>query len=312
MDSQKQLLSHILQETASGRKVAWCVVVETEGSTPQVPGSMMIVTEDSRIHGTVGGGCAEASARKRAFELLASGVSDMLEIDLDNETVSEEGMICGGCMKIAILVFPDNVLQTAITEALGQLEQGLAARIPLLIEQEGRLTRYLLTLEMNPVLVIAGAGHISQEMAKLAHLLDFRVIVIDNRADFANEHRFPAPATVMVGDIAQVLTELPMDMSTYVVIVTRGHQHDQDALNAVITRPAKYIGMIGSKRKVKMIMENLAAAGIPATLIEKVHSPIGLPIKSITVPEIAVSIAAQLIQIRRANYQDIIEGPEFL
>jgi xanthine dehydrogenase accessory factor len=137
--------------------------------------------------------------------------------------------------------------------------------------------------------------------------LDFHVVVIDDRADMAAAERFPEGVELIAGDIAATLRDYPIDAGCYVVIVTRGHQHDHQALDAVIRSHAGYIGLIGSKRKARMILKDLADAGVSAEQIERVHTPIGLAIGAVTVPEIAVSIAGQLIEHRRKSTPSLVE-----
>lgn len=306
MEGPKELLQKILQETKAHRSVAFCVVVETSGSTPQGPGAMMIVDYDSHTIGTIGGGCVEAAIRRRAFEIIESKTSELVQIDLNNETASDEGLICGGTMKIAIVFLPRDQWYDDLTNAINLLEEGKPAEIAINIDAN---LRYRLRLEAEPHLVIAGAGHISRELAQLGTNLGFLVTVIDNRADYANSQRFPAPIQVLVGDIAETLKKHPIHQSTYIVVVTRGHTHDQDALSAVLRSPACYIGMIGSRRKVKLIFETLKEEGFSEDLVKRVTAPIGLPIKAITVQEIAISIMAQLIQVRRENHGSPVTGP---
>jgi xanthine dehydrogenase accessory factor len=114
---------------------------------------------------------------------------------------------------------------------------------------------------------------------------------------------------LIVDDIASALRKYPIDPGCFVVIVTRGHQHDHQALEAVIRRPARYIGLIGSKRKTRMIFKDLLASGVSQEHVDRVHSPIGLPIDAVTVPEIAVSIVAELVQVRRQDTPTLVEGP---
>jgi xanthine dehydrogenase accessory factor len=126
----------------------------------------------------------------------------------------------------------------------------------------------------------------------------------------ASAERFAPPIERRVGDILSALQEYPVDENTFVVIVTRGHKHDRQALEAVILRPARYIGMIGSRRKAATILDGLRAAGVPAEQLDRIHSPIGVPIGSITVPEIAVSIMAEVVQHRREQTPRLVSGPE--
>jgi len=150
-----------------------------------------------------------------------------------------------------------------------------------------------------PRLVIAGAGHIGQALSGLGSLLDFEVTVIDDRFDYASRDRFPEADAVIIEDIGRAIQELPLGPDTYVVIVTRGHARDADALRASIGRGAAYIGMIGSKRKVALMRENFVRNGwAKESDLDLVHSPVGLQIGSKTVGEIAVSIAAELVLVR--------------
>jgi xanthine dehydrogenase accessory factor len=149
-------------------------------------------------------------------------------------------------------------------------------------------------------LVIVGAGHVGQAVARLATEVDFDVWVLDDRERYASAERFPTARRRLVGDIAATLKQLlpGMSASTYCLIVTRGHNHDEEALYHLAATPAGYVGMIGSKRKIRLIFEDLLAKGISAETLARVHAPLGLDIGSQTVPEIAVSIVAELIACR--------------
>ena len=157
----------------------------------------------------------------------------------------------------------------------------------------------------NPVLVIAGGGHVGQALAHQAGLIDFEVVVVDDRETMVSEDRFPDAAQRIAADIPKTLKDIPIDENTYVVIVTRGHLHDMDALHAVIERQAAYLGLIGSRRKIKMIFDEFCRLGIAEEKMRRVFAPIGLDIRSQTVPEIAMSIAAQLILVRRSRIDGI-------
>jgi len=149
-------------------------------------------------------------------------------------------------------------------------------------------------------LFIVGGGHVGQAVAKLGSDVDFDIWVLDDREAYASRERFPTAKKHMVGDIGQVLRELAPTLtpSVYALIVTRGHAHDEEALYHLATTEAGYVGMIGSKRKIKLIYEDLRARGISAEALAKVHAPLGFDIGSQTVPEIAVSIVAELIACR--------------
>jgi xanthine dehydrogenase accessory factor len=151
-------------------------------------------------------------------------------------------------------------------------------------------------------LLIVGAGHVGQAVAELAHKVDFDIWVLDDRERFANPDRFPQAQRFVIGDIGRSLKALieagEMTPSTYALIVTRGHNHDEEALYYLAPTPAGYVGMIGSKRKIRLIFDDLLAKGISPEALQRVHAPLGLPIGSQTVPEIAISIVAELIQCR--------------
>jgi xanthine dehydrogenase accessory factor len=202
--------------------------------------------------------------------------------------------------------------EMSVREAAGKDEFSLISRAleevwregkPRLLKKEnaegGEILFFLEPLFPLPQLLIAGAGHIGQALARLGKRLDFEVTVIDDRADFANKKRFPEADAVVVADIGRALADFPVSSDTYIVIVTRGHSHDAGALRGCVGSPAAYIGMIGSRRKIALIREKFLAEGwaTPAQF-DRVHAPIGLQIGSKTIEEIAVSIAAELVLIR--------------
>jgi xanthine dehydrogenase accessory factor len=150
-------------------------------------------------------------------------------------------------------------------------------------------------------LFIVGGGHVGQAVARLASEVDFDIWVLDDRERYANRERFPMAERLLVGDIGATLKQLAdreINASTFCLIVTRGHNHDEEALYQLARTPAGYVGMIGSKRKIKLIYEDLLAKGISEEVLQKVHAPLGFAIGSQTVPEIAISIVAELIACR--------------
>ena len=144
-------------------------------------------------------------------------------------------------------------------------------------------------------LLIIGAGHIAQPLAAMAKIVGFHVTVMDDREEFCNSERFPTADQCLVGEIPELLQNWKITRNTYITIVTRGHEHDQIALEKTLLSGAYYLGMIGSEIKVQTIYNNLMEKGFSEKELEKVHAPIGLDIKAITAEEIAVSILAQLI-----------------
>ncbi len=153
----------------------------------------------------------------------------------------------------------------------------------------------------NPVLLIAGAGHIAGPLATLAHLMNFSVSVTDDRASFASRERFPTAKQLLVGDIESILRNYPITPRTHIVLVTRAHAHDVQGLRAIIDSPAAYIGMIGSQRRVWAVFKLLHDEGIPAEKLARVRAPIGLDFGGSTPEEIALSIMAEIIMLRHGG-----------
>ena len=254
------LLNEICKRCDAGERLILCTVVGSRGSTPQEKGAKMLVLADGTTLGTLGGGCVEAEVRKQAMVLLSNNESKLLEFHLDHDYGWDDGLICGGVMEIFVQVIDQDRVQPFrdIRESLGS-SRGAELRIP--YEVAGAKKEYVEDLGPPPMLLIAGAGHVGQALANLAATLDFRVTVIDDRPDYASAERMPK-ATRIVGDIESELGKFPIDANTYLIIVTRGHRHDGDALHAVIDSPARYIGMIGSKSKIKTIFDDLSQRGV--------------------------------------------------
>lgn len=192
-----------------------------------------------------------------------------------------------------------------LVEQVGEAAPTTALREHLpLLEQRPRASaqRGVAYLPILPriTLLIVGGGHVGHAVAHLAADVDFEVWVLDDREPYASRERFPKASRLLVGDIGQTLNALrdTLTPSFFCIIVTRGHNHDEEALNHLATTRAGYVGLIGSKRKIKLIYEDLAARGVPPEALTRVHAPLGFDIGSQTVPEIAVSIVAELIACR--------------
>jgi xanthine dehydrogenase accessory factor len=176
---------------------------------------------------------------------------------------------------------------------------GCGARVEVLVEP----------VVSKPVLLLAGGGHVGQAVAAQAKLVGFDLAVLDDRREFVQAPLFPDGTRLLCRPVAEGVASFPIDERTYIVIVTRGHQHDAEALAACIRRPAAYIGMIGSRRKVTLLREDFVASGrATAEEFGRVYAPIGLDLGATTVPEIAASIVAQLIAVRRRRTAPRIPG----
>jgi len=332
-----------------GQPLAFAVLVETKGSTPQKCGAKAVFLPDGRVIGTLGGGCLEAETRQKALRALETGESFTFRAVLDEDFGWDDGLICGGAVQTfvqpnpqsrevwkALLAEPESrrrrTLVTLTTgehagkralfdgerlvafdqlpdEMLADLaknsEQVLAEPEPeplTIILQPSAISAYFEPILPKPTLIIFGGGHVGAAVGKLATWSGFEVIAVDDRPSFANKERFPDAKQIVVDDPAKIAKELPLDENTYLCIVTRGHRHDAVVLKQVIHSQAAYIGMIGSKRKVRTIMEAFIKDGVAtAEDFRRVRSPMGVAIHSVTVGEIAVSVVAELIAVRRGE-----------
>ena len=195
-----------------------------------------------------------------------------------------------------------------IEHAIGVIRQGQPRQFHFsLTGQEGELNMicggnidvFIEPILPSPTLYIFGAGHVSLSLAKIGKLLGFKVAVIDDRAEFANPQRFPETELILTEEFSTAFSKIKINKSSYIVIVTRNHQCDELVLELALKTAAKYIGMIGSKTKNKAIFSHLLAKGISQELLDKVHAPIGLEIHAQTPEEIAVSILAEVVKVRR-------------
>ena len=173
---------------------------------------------------------------------------------------------------------------------------------PAYLEVAAEGTDYLRRFIPSERLIVLGGGHISQPLCHIAAMLGFEVIVVDDRPDFANEKRFPDVSAILCDEFRKVIRGLQINGRDYVCVVTRGHQWDGDCLREILqgTHPF-YLGMIGSRRRVKGLYDLLEKEGFDRKVLEDIHSPIGLPISATTPTEIAVSICAELVEHRRSG-----------
>jgi xanthine dehydrogenase accessory factor len=210
------------------------------------------------------------------------------------------GTIGGGCYE---------------NDAFGKAREAILNRRPQLVHYEldddfaqetglicgGQMSVYIEPIEPSPELYVIGAGHVGYSLATMAHELGFKVHVVDDREKFANRERFPHAAEVVTEDIPQWLERTQLPSHAYVVVVTRGHNNDLDAVRVLIARDVRYLGLIGSRAKVARIYTQLKEEGIDIAGLKQVHAPIGLDIGAVTPQEIAVSILAELIAVKHGK-----------
>lgn len=188
-----------------------------------------------------------------------------------------------------------------------RLERGRPGAVDLAVTG-GKVRLYIEPYLPPPVLVVVGAGHVAQPLAQLGKMVGYQVVVIDDRPAFANRERFPTADTVICDDFLPALRRLDLGRQHHIVLVTRGHQHDQACLQEIIRKPLGYIGMIGSRTRVAAVFERLRQDGIPETELARVCSPIGLDIGAETPAEIAVAVIGELIMLRRGGAGGPLSG----
>jgi xanthine dehydrogenase accessory factor len=208
------------------------------------------------------------------------------------------GTIGGGCVEAEVWTAAREAMETGKTRRLSfSLGQDAAYDNGLICG--GQLEVFIEPIEPQPHAYIFGAGHISKSLCQVAGMLGFATTVVDDRDTFANRERFPDAGAVMAAPYEEVFPRLEVNTSSYVIIVTRGHRDDMRVLKWAVTTPARYIAMIGSKRKVLGVVRELEKEGLPAENFARVSAPMGLDVGALTPEEIAVSVAAEMIAVRR-------------
>jgi xanthine dehydrogenase accessory factor len=319
---------------SQGRQGAFATIIKKVGAAPREEGAKMFIADDGKLFGTVGGGCVEAEVWQAARSVAKTHSVKLLHYRMDGKIVENEGMICGGNVDIflepvyeryrnlyaevrdlekkgknAIIVtsYSETSFRKSLIREDGSVlgddldgppgedfQSYMGARGPVI--KEGRIIEPIVS---SSLLYLFGAGHVSQYVARVASIVGFNVVVVDDRTDFANRERFPEAQEIVVEDFQTVFDRLDFHGNEYVAILTRGHKHDALVLEEVMKKSTRYVGMIGSKRKTKLILSHLRERGFEEEALKSIHAPIGVAIGAETPEEIAVSIVAQLIEARR-------------
>jgi xanthine dehydrogenase accessory factor len=217
---------------------------------------------------------------------------------LVREDGSLVGTIGGGCVEAEVWNAAREVMETGRPRTM-QFSLGQDAAYDNGLICGGQLQVLVECVNPQPAALVFGGGHISKSLGKVLDLAGFRVSVIDNREAFANRERFPEAAEVHAEEYEDVFPKLNVNESTYIVIVTRGHRDDMRVLRWAITTNARYIAMIGSKRKTISVVKELEKEGIARAAFERVYAPMGFEIGAVTPEEIAISVCSEMIAIRR-------------
>lgn len=312
-------------------------VVRRRGSLPMSATAKMLVFADGTRHGTVGGGCLEADITEQALQVIASRTPMLAAHSLNAELAGDYGLTCGGTADVFIEpVVPDAALAAVYREAAAVVARGdRAVMATSMAWAHGEPRKVLRTstdaveahaddalrqaaatadamreepllgdtivvdaLVGAPRLVVFGAGHVGARICEAAAFAGWRVTVVDDRMDFANRERLPQADTVLVCDFSDV-SAAAVQGTDCVIICTRGHQHDALIASQVAPQWPRFIGMLGSRRKAALTADALRAWGVDAAAIERIVCPVGLHINADTPEEIAVSVVAQLIALRR-------------
>lgn len=254
-----EILKEALGRINKSETIALVTIVETKGSTPREVGAKMVVGKDGLIAGTIGGGITEAKVIEEVKQALKEGKGKLLTYHLTKEQAA--------------------------------LDEGAICG--------GDMKVFIDVLQPKEEMLIFGAGHIAVYVSRLAKMVGFKVTIIDDRKEFANQDRFPEVDEIIAEDTEEALTHLNITPFSYIIVLTRGHLKDEEVLGSVIRSNAAYVGMIGSRKKNATVFQHLEKQGISARELRKVHAPIGIDIKAQTPEEIAVSIIAEIIQVRR-------------
>lgn len=327
----KNIISAISESLKNNSPVVLVTVIASSGSTPRGSGATMLVYEDGRSIGTIGGGNVEFEAQKYAVELFKKKTSETKGYCLNKNDVANLGMICGGNVTVyfqylsgkekelfeyllnafnknqntwlvrkiendtvtAMGVYDDDGMHFTDNINLNEVKPLLKASGML---KKGEPAYYCEPIVKAGVTYIFGGGHVAQKLVPVLTTLGFSCIVYEDRDCFTDISLFPGAIKTVLGDFKRLSDNITITKNDYVIIMTRGHQTDFELLEQTLRTPATYIGCIGSRHKIALTKQRLAEAGIPEEEYDKrVHSPIGLEIGAQTPEEIAISIAAELI-----------------
>ena len=326
----EELYRILLERMERNTDTVLAFITEGDGSIPRTTGAYMLVGKEGRIFGTIGGGNLEYQAVLHAGELLVQKKCEYREYDLGSGEGKGLGMVCGGRVKVCFY-FMNGAHGEAesLAQALAAQEQyrsywiffaldGTGIRVlekeawellPAAQEKAGHCriqeldgkTYYAEEFCYDGKVYLFGGGHLAQELVPVLHHLDFCCIVLDDREEYVNPALFPEAEQTKLVDFTKLDEVLSIQKNDYLVIVTRGHWCDADAEAFALRTDASYIGVVGSRRKTKYVRDKLEAQGFTKEQLDSVYAPIGIEIGSETPAEIAISIAAQLIQIRSAK-----------
>ena len=247
-------------------------VIETKGSAPRKRDAVLLMNFEEKTWGTVGGGLLEAETERHCREQLKTKEPLRTYEFILDEHATGEGALAMGC--------------------------GGDATIQIQYVDPKNPGNFVEDFKTSTQAYIFGGGHVALALDPVLRHIDFDTTVIDDRADYANEERFPASRTIVCDSFDHCFEEIEPDEDSFLIIVTRGHRGDLQVLRQALRKPHAYLGMIGSRHKNSLLFEQLLSEGFTQEELDKVYTPIGLEIKSETPEEISISIAAEMIMVR--------------
>ena len=320
----KDVLATLEKWAEEGLRVATATVVKTERSAPRDPGAVLAVSERGDVAGSVTGGCVEPAVYEEAKQVLAGERPRLKTYGIADEEAFEVGLPCGGTVHIFVDAF-DPELVRPLSQAIAA-EEPIALTFPvagpdagakqlvtpdagpdqaraLLARGETALLDdlFVSSFAPRPQMYVFGAVDHAAAVARIGHFLGYRVTVCDARARFVTPERFPDVDELVVEWPDRFLERAPVDERTAVVVLTHDHKFDVPALKVALQRNAAYVGAMGSRRTTETRNERLREEGLSDEEIARIHAPIGLPIGARTPEEVAVSIAAELIDVTRSR-----------
>ena len=302
-----------LKDRLKREPIVLATIVKITGSAPREIGAKMVICQDKSIIGTIGGGAGEGKVIEQALSVLKTGHKQLVDIDLTGAPGRDIQGVCGGKVQVWLewmgeeaIALIEQILNLFAAGKVGKLVTPLLAdQQPYLIEDSDRTLPpsdyFVEIIQPPPLLLIVGGGHVAVALAKVANLAGFQVAIHDDRPEFVTSQRFPN-ALLFPVPITEALDRLT-GSQIYIALVTRGYQQDLIAMQTILERPLayKYIGAIGSQKRIRMICQALQQKEIPVDKLNQFYAPIGLDIGALTPKEIAVSICAELIKVRRGG-----------
>jgi len=278
---------------------------DIESDSPAVCGGIMNIFVDPWWKDPAAALCAELT--NELIRVTDEGVGGVVATVVSTEncrnvSVGEKCLVREGALKVGN-IRNQELIQAILKEAAVRLDKEECKEVAIpLPSNSGKAQVFFEVIPATRKVIIVGAGHLAIPLVKFAKILGFHTTVLDDRVLYANRERFPDVDEVLVGDMAATLREIKITPFTYIVLITRGHQFDEPCLREVIRSPAKYIGMIGSKRRVKACFIRFRdEEGIPEELLKRVYAPIGLDINAESPEEIALSIISEMVKVRRGG-----------